>query len=393
MDPNDIAKLLSCDIGVNNGNIEEVVTIAIFRRNPETREYEVLLEIRGNEPEAGKWALPGGHVDPEDPDPKSAAIRELGEETNLQASDLTYINKYTNRHGLIDSLYAAVSKSDNIKPRAGDDAVKVQWVPISLFQKEGTVKLAFNHAGMLRDAVAKLLPDEVDEVEEDVQQEQGLLMEAKKKELEKGLLIVIEGVDGSGKSTSTHKVMKWLRDERYSIEHTKWNSHEVTSPIIAELKEERALTPMLYCLVHATDMLLRYNDAILPGLAKKKIVVCDRYIYTSMVRDGIRGIEQSMLDKIYKGFKEPDMIIYCKVPTDVAVQRILKDGSLGYYSSGMDMGLAETREQSLEKYEEMMDKEYDRVLTGKKGYFKVDTTQRPNVVARLICEEIKRRLL
>jgi thymidylate kinase len=112
-----------------------------------------------------------------------------------------------------------------------------------------------------------------------------------------------------------------------------------------------------------------------------------------MVRDGIRGIDQQMLDKIYKGFKEPDMIIYCKVPTDVAVQRILKDGSPGYYSSGMDLGLAETREQSLEKYEEMMDKEYDRVLTGKKGYFKVDTTQRPNTVAKLICDEIKKRLL
>jgi dTMP kinase len=389
MDPNDIAKLLSCDISVNNGNIEEVVTIAIFRRNPETGEHEVLLEIRGNEPEAGKWALPGGHVDPEDPDPKSAAIRELGEETNLQASDLTHIGQYTNSHGLVDNLYAAVSKKDNIKPRAGDDAVKVQWVPISLFQKEGTVKLAFNHAGMLRDAIAKLMPDEL---EEDIERGQGLLTEAKK-QLEKGLLIVLEGVDGAGKSTATHKVMRWLRGEGYAIQHSKWNSHEATSPTIAKLKEKRALTPMLYCLLHASDMLLRYNDAVLPGLAKKKIVVCDRYIYTSMVRDGIRGIDQQMLDKIYKGFKEPDMIIYCKVPTDVAVQRILKDGSPGYYSSGMDLGLAETREQSLEKYEEMMDKEYDRVLTGKKGYFKVDTTQRPNTVAKLICDEIKKRLL
>jgi dTMP kinase len=382
VEPSEIAKLLSCNISVNNGRSDEVVTIAVLRRNPESREYEALLEIRGAEPEAGSWALPGGHVEPGE-EPEHAAIRELGEETHLQVSDLTYLKTYHTEHGIKDHLYTVLSKSGNI--RAGSDADKVKWVSIDVVPE-----LAFNHNEMLQLAVEQLLDPEP--VSEDIQNIE-IILERKKKELDKGILICTCGIDGSGKTTATSKVIKWLKSKGYEVATTKWNSHPTTSPVIAKLKEEKTFTPMLYSLLHASDMLLRYKDVIVPALLRKKIVICDRYIYTSMVRDGLRGVDQQTISKIYADLKEPDMIIHCKVPADVAVQRVLQDGPAGYYSSGMDLGLANTKEESLEKYERMMDKEYERILPRRKGYFRVDTMLRPNKVVELIKDEIKKRFL
>lgn len=102
---------------------------------------------------------------------------------------------------------------------------------------------------------------------------------------DKGLLIVFEGIDGAGKSTQVDMLKDWLDDEGYDFEHTDWNSSDLLSPATKKFKDKRELTPKLYCLLHAADLIHRYETIIHPALVLNKIVICDRYVYTSIARN------------------------------------------------------------------------------------------------------------
>lgn len=130
---------------------------------------------------------------------------------------------------------------------------------------------------------------------------------------------------------------------------------------------------MLFSLLHAADMILRYDQEILPALHRNKIVLCDRYIYTSLVRDSLRGVDTSIVEKIYAGLRHPDIIFHFVVPTEVAVERALAEKDLNYYSAGMDLNLSSNREESCFQYEGLMDKRYREVLNGVRNCVRVST--------------------
>ena len=345
-----------------------VVTIAVFQPGKPSK---VLLEIRGTEPELGKWALPGGHVDENERD-IDAARRELLEETGIHAKDLLQVNSFRDGHGIIDTLFAGFVSLQ--PPHAGSDAKKARWIPIN-----EVPRLAFNHNEMISLAMGLLELKEY---------RQRTLTESKKK-FKNGKLFVFEGIDGSGKSTQCHLLLNWLRRKDYKVEHTKWNSSPLIADHIKVLKEKKALSPLLYSLMHAADMIARYENEISPALDKGKIVISDRYIYTSYIRDKIRGIDTAILDAIYEDIVEPDAIFLFKTPVEVAVGRLLDDKDLNYYNSGMDIGYSDNMNESCIKYERAMSKEYQSYMKGIKNCHIIDADRPKDEIATEIRKIVK----
>ncbi len=115
----------------------------------------VLLIERGNEPFAGRWALPGGFVDM-DEDLPLAAARELGEETGVIGIELDQLRTFgapdrDPRGRSISVVFWAIVDERQFTARGGDDAARAQWFPVTSLPP-----MAFDHASIIAYAVRRL---------------------------------------------------------------------------------------------------------------------------------------------------------------------------------------------------------------------------------------------
>src|ERR1700757_5000401 len=138
-----------------------------------------------------------------------------------------------------------------------------------------------------------------------------------------GKLIVVEGIDGSGKSTQIHLLEKWLAYKGVSVFRSEWNSSEMVKEITSKGKKKGLLTPTTFSLLHATDFADRYERNISPLLHAGYIVLADRYVYTAFARNVVKGFSPHWVRKVYGFAVKPDISFYFKVPIDVAMNRIL----------------------------------------------------------------------
>jgi dTMP kinase len=189
----------------------------------------------------------------------------------------------------------------------------------------------------------------------------------------KGRLIVVEGIDGSGKSTQLHLLDKWLRSLGLNVFFTEWNSSEVVKEITSKGKKKALLTPTTFSLLHATDFADRYERNISPLLEAGYFVLADRYIYTALARDVVRGCTSSWVRKVYSFAAAPDIAFYFQVPPDIAMDRILEGRpKLKYYEAGMDLNLSNDEYESyrifqtriVEQYESMIHRDRFAVIDG-----------------------------
>ena len=104
-----------------------------------------------------------------------------------------------------------------------------------------------------------------------------------------GKLFVVEGIDGSGKTTQLGLLAKWLVAEGHRVFVTEWNSSALVKAATKTGKKKNALTPMTFSLLHATDFADRLLYKIIPPLKAGMIVLADRYTYTAFARDATRG--------------------------------------------------------------------------------------------------------
>src|SRR4029078_11381431 len=95
-----------------------------------------------------------------------------------------------------------------------------------------------------------------------------------------GKLFIVEGIDGSGKSTQLSLLQQWLKREGYMVFFSEWNS----SPLVKETsrggKLKQRLPPQTFPILHAPDLPDRIERHITPPLKAGAIVLADRYIYT-----------------------------------------------------------------------------------------------------------------
>ncbi|HEY6534862.1 MAG TPA: dTMP kinase [Candidatus Nitrosocosmicus sp.] len=182
-----------------------------------------------------------------------------------------------------------------------------------------------------------------------------------------GTLIVVEGIDGSGKSTQIHLLDRWLRSEGYNVFFTEWNSSTSVKEITSKGKKKALLTPTTFSLLHATDFADRYERNIYPLLRAGYIVLADRYIYTALARDIVRGCNKKWVENIYDYAIKPDIVFYYKVPIDIAVNRIISGRpKLKYYEAGMDLKLSKDEYESYRMFQSKIIEEYESMINPEK---------------------------
>src|SRR5271157_97496 len=157
-----------------------------------------------------------------------------------------------------------------------------------------------------------------------------------------GKLIVVEGLDGSGKSTQIRLLQRWLVLENYRVYFTEWNSSPIVRKVTKRGKKAQLLTPTTFSLLHATDFADRFERHILPPLRAGYVVLCDRYAYTAFARDAARGCDPKWVRNIYSFAPRADRTFYFQVPVAVTLRRKLASRQkISYYEAGMDLGLAD----------------------------------------------------
>ena len=208
-----------------------------------------------------------------------------------------------------------------------------------------------------------------------------------------GKLIVVEGIDGSGKSTQLTLLHRWLVAQGHKVFFTEWNSSALVRRAMRRGKKKDLLTPTTFSLLHAVDFADRLNYKIVPPLKAGMIVLADRYAYTAFTRDVARGVHPEWVRGVYSFAPRPDLAFYFRVPIDVALDRLLGGrAKLKYHEAGMDVGLSRDPHESfrlfqgrvLELYETLV-QQFGLKVIDAMGY--IDSQQQ--IVRRMVSRSLR----
>lgn len=178
-----------------------------------------------------------------------------------------------------------------------------------------------------------------------------------------GRLVIVEGIDGSGKSTQLDLLRKWIVSRGHCAFFSEWNSSPVVRATTRMGKEQRLLSPMTFSLIHAADFADRLERTILPPLRAGAVVLTDRYIFTAFARDAARGIDPEYVRRVYRFAPRPSVAFYFRVPLEEALNRILTGRpELKWYEAGMDLGLSDDPYESFRLFQGRILEQYDRMV-------------------------------
>jgi len=210
-----------------------------------------------------------------------------------------------------------------------------------------------------------------------------------------GRLFVVEGIDGSGKTTQLGLLAKWLAASGHRVFVTEWNSSALVKAATKMGKKKNALTPMTFSLLHATDFADRLLYKIVPPLKAGMIVLADRYAFTAFSRDVARGVDRQWVRDLYSFAVRPDLAVYFRVTIDVSLDRLLaRRVKLKFYEAGMDMGWSTNPAESFRIFQSKVLDEYDRIVP-EHGLRVVDAsasiTDQQRIFRRLVSEHLEQR--
>ena len=190
----------------------------------------------------------------------------------------------------------------------------------------------------------------------------------------RGKLIVVEGIDGSGKSTQISLLSQWMRSLGVAVAFSEWNSSPLVRETTRRGKKKEMFTPTTFSLIHATDFADRMERYIVPMLKAGAVVCADRYAFTAFGRDVVRGVNRSWVRNLYRFAIRPNLAFYFRVPLEVALGRILGGrNAIKYYEAGMDLQLSRNVEESFRLFQGRIIEEYE-ALAPEMGFHIIDAT-------------------
>jgi len=177
-----------------------------------------------------------------------------------------------------------------------------------------------------------------------------------------GLLIVLEGPDGSGRSTQIWLLTRWLEQEGYAVERMGLKRSKLVANELEQAKRGNVLSPRTMALFYATDFYDQLENRIVTALRAGMIVLADRYIYTLMARDMVRGASVEWLEGLYSMALVPDLVYLLQTDAESILDRTLGSrGELDYWESGMDTGASRDWYDSFMAYQKTMRGEFERL--------------------------------
>jgi len=206
-----------------------------------------------------------------------------------------------------------------------------------------------------------------------------------------GLLVVIEGTDGSGKSTQLELLKKSLQDQSYGVMVSEWKTSRLIANVIDDAKERNLLNATTYSLLYAADFADRLENQIIPALKSGFIVLLDRYFYTALARDVVRGQDIDWVRNLYEYAPEPDLVFYPDMPVDVLMKRIIGTTGLDYYESGRDIGFSTDFYKSFGIYQNKCLEQYHK-MKNEYGFISIDGTKSIKSIHNIMNTEVQKLL-
>lgn len=208
----------------------------------------------------------------------------------------------------------------------------------------------------------------------------------------KGLLIVIEGTDGSGKSTQIEKLRRWIEDKSYGCMVSEWKTSRLIANVIDDAKDRNLLNATTFSLLYAADFADRLENTIIPALESGFVVLLDRYTYTAFARDVVRGLDMDWVKKLYDYAPKPDLVFYLDMPIDVLLKRVIGTTGLDYWESGRDIGLSTDFYESFKIYQTKCLEEYNK-MKGEYNFVSIDGTLPREDIHNKMIEHVEKLLL
>ena len=203
-----------------------------------------------------------------------------------------------------------------------------------------------------------------------------------------GKLIVVEGADGSGRSTQIAELVQWLETSGRPTVQVGLKRSTLVSAELEKAQEGNVLSRTTLGLFYATVFADPLENIMLPALKAGFIVLADRYIYTLMARDLVRGMDEKWLKNLYGIALEPDAVFYLSVEPEELVQRNLaKSATLDYWESGMDLGLSRDVFDSFLTYQSAMQSAF-KTMQKTYGFDIVDANRSVSAVNKELRKKI-----
>jgi dTMP kinase len=173
-----------------------------------------------------------------------------------------------------------------------------------------------------------------------------------------GTLLVLEGTDGSGRSTQVSLLTEWLEAQGFAVQTMGLRRSMLIAKDIDQLVGENTVTRLTLALMYATDFYDQLENRIIPALRSGMVVLADRYTYTLIARGVVRGLHPDYLHGIYTKALQPDLTLWLDVRPEIAFGRLFKKTqAISYWEAGRDMSLSSDLFQSFIRYQTMIRKE------------------------------------
>lgn len=174
-----------------------------------------------------------------------------------------------------------------------------------------------------------------------------------------GILIVLEGMDSSGRSTHIARLTPWLEQKGYAVVQVGLKRSELVGAALEKAQQGNVLSPRTMSLFYATDFYDQLENAIVPALRAGAVVLADRYVFTLIARDLVRGADRQWLESLYSMALVPSAVYYLDASWRNLVDRTLQArAALDYWESGMDLGLSRDWFDSYLKYQRRVRQEF-----------------------------------
>ncbi len=204
-----------------------------------------------------------------------------------------------------------------------------------------------------------------------------------------GKLVVLEGTDGVGRSTQIALLRRWLESEGFAVSDTGLRRSPMTQPGLDAAKLGHTINRLTMSLFYATDFADRLENQILPALKAGFVVLSDRYFYSIIARDIVRGADPEWARKVYGFALKPSVIYYLKADIPHLVSRMVYGRGFDYWESGMDIRCADNLYDSFINYQSQVIEQFD-LMSKEFGFVTIDANRPAPVVFDDLKKEVKK---
>ena len=207
-----------------------------------------------------------------------------------------------------------------------------------------------------------------------------------------GSLIVIEGMDGSGRSTQIALLQEWLESEGFAVQTSGLRRSNLVGQDIDQLLAKNAVTRLTLSLMYATDFFDQVEHRVLPALRSGTVVLADRFIFTLIARGVVRGINRDYISGLYAMALRPHLTFWLNVRPETAFGREFKKAqAISYWEAGRDMSLSHDLYWSFIRYQTMIKREFE-VMAKRHGFIELDGEASVSTVNKQLRQRIGEQL-